>query len=55
MEMREVKGMRFTKAAVRAIVKNARCNDCGEKNYAAMAIVNDEIMCANCHQARAFA
>jgi formylmethanofuran dehydrogenase subunit E len=47
--------MRFTKATVRTIVKNARCNDCGEKHYDSMAIVNDEIMCANCHNAKAFA
>ena len=47
--------MRITKASLRSIVKNARCNDCGGKHYAAMAIVNDDILCANCHQAKAFA
>jgi formylmethanofuran dehydrogenase subunit E len=47
--------MKITKASLRRIVKNARCNDCGENNYAAMSIVNDEIMCANCYNARVFA
>jgi formylmethanofuran dehydrogenase subunit E len=47
--------MRITKTRLRSIVKNARCKDCGTNNPEAMSIVNDDILCANCHQAKAFA
>ena len=47
--------MKITKATLRSIVKNARCSDCGTANPDAMAIVNETIICANCHMAKAFA
>jgi formylmethanofuran dehydrogenase subunit E len=47
--------MKFTKATLRRIVKNARCKDCGTNSPEAMSIVGDDIMCANCHMAKAFA
>jgi hypothetical protein len=46
--------MRITKTRLRAIVKAARCKDCGTNNPEAMSIVNDDIMCANCHNVRMF-
>lgn len=32
-----------------------RCSICGTNNTAALSMVNDTIICANCHQARLFA
>jgi formylmethanofuran dehydrogenase subunit E len=47
--------MKITRNTLRRIVKNARCSDCGTANPDAMAIVDETIICANCHQAKAFA
>ena len=54
MEIREVKGMRFTKAMVREIVQAARCADCATSAAGAMRLRGAEIICTNC-DAKAFA
>ena len=49
MEIREVKGMRFTKAMVREIVQAARCAVCADNAAGAMRLEGAEIICTNCH------
>ena len=40
----------------RQIVRDSvRCSECGTNNTAALSIVNDTILCANCHRDRLFA
>jgi len=47
--------MRFTKKIVAGIVQNGRCCECATNFNGAMFLIDQRIICANCHNQEVFA